>query len=51
LSDGTLRDLLAWIRSDGRLRTNAELLDEMIRELGFHRRGARIVERLQRLIG
>jgi very-short-patch-repair endonuclease len=51
LSDGTLRDLLAWIRSDGRLRTNAELLDEMIRELGFHRRGARIVERLQRVIG
>jgi very-short-patch-repair endonuclease len=51
LSDGTLRDLLAWIRSDGRLRTNAELLDEMVRALGFHRRGARIVERLQRLIG
>jgi len=51
LNDATLRDLLTWIRSDGRLRTNAELLDEMIRELGFHRRGARIVERLQRLIG
>jgi very-short-patch-repair endonuclease len=51
VSDGTLQNLLTWIASDGLLRTNAELLDEMVRELGFHRRGVRIVERLERVIG
>jgi hypothetical protein len=27
------------------------MIDEMVRELGFRRRGARIVERLDRIVG
>jgi very-short-patch-repair endonuclease len=50
LSDRTLRDLSDWIASDGRLRTDDELIGEMVRELGFQRRGVRIVERLERII-
>jgi very-short-patch-repair endonuclease len=34
--------LLAWIESDGRLRTDDEILDEMTESLGFKRRGSRI---------
>jgi very-short-patch-repair endonuclease len=51
VGDQTLKDLAAWIASDGRLRTNTEMIDEMIHELGFRRHGARIVERLERIIG
>lgn len=50
LSDRALRDLQAWILSDGHLRTNDELIGEMVRELGFQRRGTRIVERLTRTL-
>ncbi|MCK6550734.1 AAA domain-containing protein [Myxococcota bacterium] len=39
--------LAAWIRSDGRLRTDAELVGELMSELGFKRRGARIVATLE----
>jgi very-short-patch-repair endonuclease len=46
VSDRTLRDLFAWIASDGRLRTNDDMIGEMIRELGFTRRGARIIDRI-----
>lgn len=35
--------LIRWINSDGLLRTKAELRDEVIRELGFRRRGTRII--------
>ena len=49
-SDEELRGLLAWIRSDTLLRTSEQLLDEMIEELGFARRGRRIVERLGAII-
>ncbi len=38
-----LARLVQWIWSDGRLRTDEETLEEMIRELGFQRRGPRIV--------
>jgi very-short-patch-repair endonuclease len=51
VGDRTLKDLAAWIASDGRLRTNEEMIDEMIHELGFRRRGARIVERLEQIVG
>ncbi|MCC7364668.1 MAG: DUF4011 domain-containing protein [Dehalococcoidia bacterium] len=34
--------LVRWITSDGRMRTDEELLDEMVQELGFSRRGTRI---------
>ena len=37
-----LNEIVAWIRSDGRLRTDEELLDEAIDLLGFARRGTRI---------
>jgi len=34
--------LVDWIESDGRLRTDEEIIDELLPELGFHRRGVRI---------
>jgi very-short-patch-repair endonuclease len=38
-----LARLVQWIWSDGRLQTDEETLEEMISELGFQRRGPRIV--------
>ncbi len=38
----TLIRLMEWIESDGILRSDDELIDETIRELGFQRRGAQI---------
>ena len=38
--------LARWIRSDDALRTQDELLQEMMRELGFQRRGKNVVTRL-----
>jgi very-short-patch-repair endonuclease len=49
IADYTPRQLDAvihWIRSDGRLRTDDELLEEAISTLGFQRRGNRIVTAL-----
>jgi hypothetical protein len=37
-----LRALIQWIQSDGRLRTDDELIAELVRELGFQKRGSRI---------
>ncbi len=34
--------LIRWLLSDGCLRTDEEILKEMVPELGFKRRGARI---------
>ncbi len=34
--------LVRWLRSDGRLRTDDEIVVEMVRELGFRKRGTRI---------
>jgi len=34
--------LIQWIQSDSRLRTDDELIAELVRELGFQRRGPRI---------
>jgi hypothetical protein len=34
------------LRSDGRLRTDEEIMQQMITALGFSRRGARIVDRI-----
>jgi hypothetical protein len=39
--------LLEWIALDGHLRTDDQIIDEMIAELGFSRRGARIERALQ----
>ncbi len=43
----TLVQLVRFIQSDGRLRTESELVDEMISELEFKRRGSRIVQALE----
>lgn len=48
--DGQLFELLDWVRSDGRLRTDEELIAELMRELGFRRRGARIDARLRSIL-
>jgi very-short-patch-repair endonuclease len=48
--DSELIALIRWIRSDGRLRTDEEIIREMVRELGFARRGARIEERIRQAL-
>jgi len=40
--EGELIQLLMWIASDGQLRTDDQIVDEMIPTLGFGRRGVRI---------
>ena len=45
-SDRQLAAIVAWIRSDGLPRTDEDLLQTAMRDLGFERRGSRIVERL-----
>ena len=45
-----LQRLVRWIESDGKLRTNNEIIEEMMRELGFRRRGAKIVARIEQAI-
>jgi very-short-patch-repair endonuclease len=49
-SDYDLDRLACWIRSDDMLRTEEELLAEMMRELGFQRRGKNVVARLKAAI-
>jgi hypothetical protein len=48
--EATLERLLRWIRSDGRLRTDDELLEAMMDELGLDRHGRRIDARLRAVI-
>ena len=43
--------LIRWINSDNLLRTDEEIIDEMVQELGFKRRGTRIEDILHRAIG
>jgi len=49
-SDTELQGLLGWVKSDGKLRTNDELVDEMFAALPFSRKGSRIDEALRRTI-
>ena len=42
-TEGELLRIVQWIASDGLLRTDDQIVDEMIEMLGFERRGARIV--------
>jgi hypothetical protein len=37
-----LQQMVEWVRSDGRLRTNEEIVDEVAHELGFQRIGRKI---------
>jgi very-short-patch-repair endonuclease len=46
-----LVQLLRWIASDGQLRTDDQIVDEMVSALGFSRRGARIEKAVQSAIG
>lgn len=45
-----LINIIQWIESDGRLRTEDELLAEAMQELGFKRRGTKIVAALTQAI-
>jgi hypothetical protein len=45
-SDAELLTLARWLTTDDTLRTQDELLQEMMRELGFQRRGKNVVTRL-----
>jgi very-short-patch-repair endonuclease len=45
-----IRAVVRWVKSDGRLYTEEELLTETMRALGFMVRGKRIVEAIQRAI-
>ena len=49
-SEWELMALVEWIRSDGRLRTDEEIIEELLPELGFQRRGARIEGTLKSLL-
>ena len=49
-TENELIQLLKWIASDGQLRTDDEIMDEMTATLGFSRRGARIEAALKRAI-
>ncbi len=48
LPEHVLAELVAWIESDGLNRTEAEVVAETINELGFQRRGTRIVDAVVR---
>ena len=45
-----LQAMVRWVQSDGKLRTDEEILSEVVRELGFLRRGTRIVEAVNQAI-
>ena len=47
---GELRQAVRWVRSDGRLYTKEELLTQVIKALGFKRRGYRIVGAIEETI-
>lgn len=49
-SQAQLVALARWIESDDLLRSEDELLEEMMRELGFRRRGSKITARLEAAI-
>jgi very-short-patch-repair endonuclease len=49
-SQRELQNLLFWVKSDGKLRTNDELVEEMLAALPFSRRGSRIEQALRRTI-
>jgi len=42
--------LIEWIKSDGHLRTDEEIIEQLLPELGFSRRGARIEAVLRYLL-
>jgi len=49
-SEFELVEIVRWINSDDKLRTDEEIADEMIEELGFKRRGIKIDTHIRRAI-
>jgi hypothetical protein len=49
-SQAQLRAIVRWIESDTLLRTRDELVDEVMRELGFTKHGKRIVAAINQAI-
>jgi hypothetical protein len=49
-SSSELCALVRWVISDGQLRTDEEIVSEVARELGFQRRGVRIVAAIESAI-
>lgn len=49
-SQAQLVSLLTWIASDGVMRTHDEQIQEAIEQLGFQRRGARIIKALEKAL-
>src|SRR4029077_8353874 len=49
-SDWEISRIVQWIKSDSRLRSEDELLAAVMDDLGFERRGAKIVERITGVI-
>jgi REase_MTES_1575 len=49
-SQSQLRAIVRWIEADTLLRTRDQLIDEVMRDLGFSRRGKRIVDTINRAI-
>jgi hypothetical protein len=45
-SDWEISRIVQWIKSDGRLRSEDELLAAVMSDLGFERRGSKIVGRI-----
>ena len=48
--NGELIQLIKWIASDGLLRTNDQIIDEIVPVLGFSRRGVRIENAIRNAI-
>jgi very-short-patch-repair endonuclease len=49
-SSSELQDMVRWVLSDGTLPTNEEIVSQLTRELGFQRRGTKIVTALEAAI-
>jgi hypothetical protein len=49
-SDGELLRYAQWVQSDGLLRTDEDMMNELFEALPFARRGARIRQRLERVV-
>jgi hypothetical protein len=48
-SDGLLLKIAKWIASDGKLRTDEEMIEAIFRELPYRRLGGRIRKRLEKI--
>lgn len=50
-SEQELQQLIVWINSDEKLRSDDEVIDEVVKELNFKRRGARIERIVLKVLG